>query len=153
MSGPVSNPEPDAQRIAELEQTIGQLEGTVESLNHQLDWFKRQLFGRKSEKRELEDNPHQPMLKGFETDAAAAEDKPQSETVTYTRKKGHKQRGDDCVNDSGLRFDSNVPMKTIRCTVPELKGESAKDFEVIGYCCFSNYFAASFSDCLAFSSK
>ena len=126
MSGPVSNPNSDARRIAELEQTI-------ESLNHQLDWFKRQLFGRKSEKRELEDNPHQPLLTGFETDAAQGKDKPQSETVTYTRKKGHKQRGDDCVNDSGLRFDSNVPMKTIRCTVPELKGESAKDFEVIGY--------------------
>ena len=79
MSGPVSNPEPDAQRIAELEQTIGQLEGTVESLNHQLDWFKRQLFGRKSEKRELEDNPHQPMLTGFESNSAAGENKPQTE--------------------------------------------------------------------------
>ena len=32
------------------------------SLKHQLDWFKRQLFGEKSEKRLHIDNSHQPSL-------------------------------------------------------------------------------------------
>jgi hypothetical protein len=45
----------DAQ-LASMAERIGQLE-------HQLDWFKRQLFGRKSEK-QLFDNSHQKPLFG-----------------------------------------------------------------------------------------
>ena len=36
--------------------------------------------------------------------------------------------GTDCVNDSGLRFDSTVPVKTIRCQAPELEGD---EYEVL----------------------
>jgi transposase len=122
MTEAVSKSPDAAERIAELEQT-------VQSLEHQLDWFKRQLFGRKSEKRLLEDNPHQPLLDGFEGDKAQAKPVCSTETITYTR---NKQRGTDCVNDSGLRFDASVPMKTIRCTVPELEGDGADAFEFIG---------------------
>ena len=118
MSEAVSSAKTDAQRIAELEQT-------VDSLTHQLDWFKRQLFGRKSEKREVEPNPHQPLLDGFHADKPSAESVPETETITYKRKK---RRGADCVNDSGLRFDSTVPVKTIRCQAPELEGDA---YEVI----------------------
>lgn len=31
----------------------------IKSLEHQLNWFKRQLFGQKSEKRDMSDNPFQ----------------------------------------------------------------------------------------------
>ncbi len=41
------------------------LQRKVESLEQQLDWFKRQLFGRKSEKRLIEDTPEQPLLDGL----------------------------------------------------------------------------------------
>lgn len=34
----------------------------VQTLNHQLDWFRRQIFGQKSEKRLLEANPQQMNL-------------------------------------------------------------------------------------------
>ena len=73
------------------------LEDKVQSLEHQLDWFKRQLFGRKSEKRLLEDPPNQPLLDGLvvETPASSPSAK---ETITYTRAK---QRGADCVTDAG----------------------------------------------------
>ena len=103
------------------------LEDKVQSLEHQLDWFKRQLFGRKSEKRLLEDPPNQPLLDGLvvETPASSPSAK---ETITYTRAK---QRGADCVTDAGLRFDASVPKKTIRCSAPELEGPNAEDYEVI----------------------
>ena len=60
------------------------LEDKVLSLEHQLEWFKRQLFGRKSEKRLLEDHPNQPLLEGLVVDAPASSPSPE-ETITYTR--------------------------------------------------------------------
>ena len=42
-----------------LHQKNQNLQTENDQLNAQLDWFKRQLFGRKSEKRLLCDNPHQ----------------------------------------------------------------------------------------------
>ena len=30
----------------------------IQALEHQLNWFKRQLFGEKSEKRDMADNPY-----------------------------------------------------------------------------------------------
>ena len=103
------------------------LEDKVQSLEHQLDWFKRQLFGRKSEKRSLEDFPNQPLLDGLVVDTPASSPSSKEE-ITYTRSK---QRGTDCVTDVGLRFDASVPKKTIRCSAPELEGPDAKDYVVI----------------------
>ena len=51
----------------------------------------RQLFGRKSEKRLLEDHPNQPLLDGLVVDTPASSPSPE-ETITYTRAK---QRGTD----------------------------------------------------------
>jgi transposase len=101
------------------------LEQKVQSLEHQLDWFKRQLFGRKSEKRIVEPNPEQPLLDGFEVQAPAPA-KPDKQIITYTRTK---QRGSDCATDVGLRFDDTVPKKTIHCAAPELSGPNAHEYE------------------------
>ena len=53
------------------------------------------------------------------------------ETITYERGKGLKVRPEDCLSDSGLRFDSTVPMKTIRLPVLEIDGLNADEYEVI----------------------
>lgn len=103
------------------------LEQKVQSLEHQLDWFKRQLFGRKSEKRILEPNPDQPLLDGFEVKKPPAV-QGEKQTITYTRTK---QRGSDCATDVGLRFDDTVPKKTIYCAAPELQGPNAHEYEHI----------------------
>ena len=115
----------DALRIAELE-------AEVRSLRQQLEWFKRQLFGRRSEKRLLVDSPHQPLLEGLvDPEAAPASPEP-TETITYERRKT-KRRGEDCVTDEGLRFDESVPVETIELSAPELEGPEAEDYEVIAY--------------------
>lgn len=85
-------------------------------LKHQLAWYKKQLFGPKSEKRP-EEHPDQLRLFGSKQ-APIPQDQPKQK-VTYERGKFKKRRDDDCVNEEGLRFDPTVPVKTIvlRCSV------------------------------------
>jgi len=86
------------------EQSHEQLLGTVTKLDqklklvtHELGWFKRQLFGEKSERRFI-DNPNQlgfaPGVLGDLPEPQAAE----REKITYTRSKGPKTRPDDEEN-------------------------------------------------------
>ena len=102
------------------------LKTQVATLTQQLDWFKRQLFGRKSERRLIDPNPDQRLLNGFE-DESSSTAAVEKETITYQRRKG-KRRGDDCVTDQGLRFEDSVPIECIQLTVPE---DVADAFEAI----------------------
>src|SRR5882672_10566333 len=87
---------------------IVELQSQVHELSRQLDWFKRQLFGRRSEKRLLIDPSQQPLLDGLlDAESAAATPVVPVETITYERRK--KQRDAACVTDEGLRFDASVP--------------------------------------------
>lgn len=87
----------------EYEKVCAQLtdsETKVQTLQQQLDWFKRQLFGRKSEKHLL-DNPDQGHLFG----KVGSEDVPAAAKKVvkgYTR--SNKQKDDNNVNDTGLRY-------------------------------------------------
>jgi transposase len=94
------------------------LQAQVQSLTSQLDWFKRQLFGRKSEKRLDVD----PAVQGNLLSALGVVVPPQqeapTETVTYKRRK--KSR-DAAVNDTGLRFSEDVPREIIRVTDPDIE--------------------------------
>ena len=90
----------------ELLVSVADLARKLKTSEHQLDWFKRQLFGEKSEKRFMQ-NPDQLGfgMEGFE-DMPEGQDTRKDQTVTYTRKKGPKLRPQDCVTDCGLRFDA-----------------------------------------------
>jgi len=112
--------------VTVLQGEITALKTQVGALTQQLDWFKRQLFGRKSERRLIDPNPDQPLLNGFEAESSL-EATVEKETITYQRRKG-KHRGDDCVTDQGLRFDGSVPMETIQLSIAE---ELAKGFEPV----------------------
>ena len=80
---------------------VAALQQKVVELEHQLEWFKNQLFGSKSEKR-LEEHPDQLRLFG-KKQASVPQEQPK-QTITYERGKGKKQRPEDCVNEHGLRF-------------------------------------------------
>jgi transposase len=107
-----------ADRVAELEQANAQLSADLAAVQQQLEWFKRQLFGRKSEKR-LEIDP---VVQGNLFAALgvaqppAPEDTP-TETITYQRKKGR----DGALNDTGLRFGEDVPRVSIAVKDPEIE--------------------------------
>ena len=58
-----NNPSAEEQNpqvlLDQLRAAVDQKEERIQSLEHQLNWFKRQLFGEKSEKRDMMDNPYQ----------------------------------------------------------------------------------------------
>jgi transposase len=115
-----------ALRIAELEQTNAQLSARVELLTQQLDWFKRQLFGARSEKQRLVDPAVQgQLLAALGVAPPPPPQKIPTTTVTYTRRK----RRDNTVTDSGLRFDETVPVNTIMIGDPAIEAlpESARE--------------------------
>ena len=91
------------------------------ALKDLLDWFKRQLFGRHSEKRLEYDLTEQASL--FE--ALGVEDAPApevpTEEISYRRRR--KSRG-AAVNDSGLRFDESMPVTNTEVEDPAVRRPS-----------------------------
>jgi len=121
--------------LTEMRSVMDQKDARIQALEHQLNWFKRQLFGEKSEKRDMTDNPHQhtiaDLLKDLpETPAHQDEDR---ETITYQRGKAKKNALDGSPDDSGLRFDDSVPVEEIALSAPELDGPDADNYTVISY--------------------
>ena len=102
-----------------------------DALKRQLDWFRKQVFGEKSERRHVDDNPDQLPLEGLLGERVEAPPV-EAQTITYQRGKAKKQRSDACVTDSGLRFDDTVPVEVINVPVPELEGPDADQYDVIG---------------------
>lgn len=108
---------------------LASLEAENKALKTQLEWFKRQIFGRKSEKQILL-NPDQKNL--FAHDAAAqTSDEPAGNLIREHRRRT--RRCGDEVNDSGLRFDDTVPQTVVEVPAPELTGDQADEYEIIGF--------------------
>ena len=108
---------------------IQALQAEIAALKQQLDWFKRQLFGRKSEKRIIE-HPDQLDLGKLLGDTPAHSDPEPTEQITYRRRKP-KQRNADDVTDTDLRFGPDVPVEVIELSAPQLEGPQADQYEVI----------------------
>jgi len=108
------------------------LEAENQALKARVEWFERQMFGRKSEQRVV-DVPGQGSLLGLSEEdlKKLREDEGEKETVSYERRKGNKTRPDDCQTDQGLRFGPDVPVKCIVVIPDELKGEDAAGYEII----------------------
>lgn len=117
-----------AEILQNKDTEIAELKEQVKVLTQQLDWFKRQLFGRKSEK-QIEPNPFQSPL----FDAPKPVVPEPTQTVKAHQRKSQKQVSDTDVNDTGLRFDDTVPRKIIDIEAPELTGENADQYEIIDY--------------------
>ena len=116
-----------------LREQLGAQAEAIRQLTHQLDWFKKQLFGPKSEK-QVYDIPEQDSL--FSAGQAPLPEQPADEekrTIkAYQRGTGKKQRDDDCLNDTGLRFTADVPVEVIEHLPPELTGPHADQYDILG---------------------
>ena len=106
-----------AQTISLPRAEYDALQAQVQALQTQLDWFKRQLFGVKSEKRLEIDPAQQADLLAMLGEDLPAPAKPEIENITYERRKS---RADSTVTDTGLRFDDSVPVETLVLSSPEL---------------------------------
>jgi len=105
------------QQYAQLQADYDALEHEHQALEQQLDWLKRQIFGRKSEKRLIDKPAHSGLL--FDALPEPQEPAP-TEQVSYTRRKGAKDRG-DAVTDAGLRFTEEVPVEVIHVKNADIK--------------------------------
>ena len=97
----------------------------------QLDWLQRQIFGRKSERRIVEDGTFQLNFgEGF--DEIPQDNPPQQRVIAaHERKVPRKNPLEGAVCDTGLRFGPEVPVEEIRIEPPELAQLSADQYEII----------------------
>src|SRR4051812_35597789 len=103
------------------------------ALKRPVEWFQRQLFGRKSEKRLREPDPDQLSLAGMLTAPVAPADQPPppTETVKASQRR-FRLTAADLAEESELRFDSSVPVQEILRSNPEVAHLSPDAYEVIG---------------------
>ena len=117
------------QQNAQLSATVSDITEQLAQVKRQLDWFKRQLFSRTSEKRLKFDEVEQANLFA----ALGIETPPDGEVPTqeihYRRRE---KRRDGAVNESGLRFDETVPVEVIEVVDPAIEAISETEREVIG---------------------
>jgi len=119
-----------AQHIAQLLQSKTQ---TIATLQHQLDWFRRQLFGKKSERFVAEPDPQQMHLGQLLGELPASAEPPETGTTVPAHKR-RKPRSDfaDDSRDAPFFDESKVPVHTIEVANPEVQGLSPEQYEVIG---------------------
>jgi len=124
------------ERVMELERENAQLGADLAiltadnaAMKQQLDWFKRQLFGTKSEKRLDVDPAIQGDLLSALGVATPPSKSPPTETITYQRRK---KARDGAVNDTGLRFGEDVPREIIAVTDPDIEAIPADRRQLIG---------------------
>lgn len=116
-----------ASDVTQKDAQIAAMSQEIAQLKHQLDWFKRQLFGRKSEK-VLPVSPEQNSL--FDAPVSDEAALPQKTVKAHTRSSKKQHNGSD-VNDEGLRFDDTVPQQIIDVPAPELQGPDADQYELV----------------------
>jgi transposase len=103
----------------------------IDALKHQLEWFKRQMFGTKSERLMVLEAARQLPLEELAPSPEPAAVKVCQSVATHTRRVSSKEAIGDA--DSVPFFDdARVPIETIRVPNPEIEVLSADQFEVIG---------------------
>ena len=128
----------DAQHIARMlvakDTAIDQLEQRVQTLQHQIEWFKRQLFGVKSERFAPLPDPQQMHLGqvlGQDLPVSSGDSAGEQQVPSHTRRKPRSDFADDST--SAPFFDANkVPLLTIEVPNPEVEGLGPEQYEVVG---------------------
>jgi transposase len=96
----------------------------------QIEWFKRQLFGPRSDRRLLPENVRQLALgEQLETKEEVGSS-PQTPVRAHHRR-GPKQRLAGSPEESGLRFDPSVPVEVIEIPNPEITEENRENYRLI----------------------
>lgn len=116
-----------------LNQKVIQLQVSLQETKSHLDWFKRQVFGKKSEKHyEQEVDVHQISLFDFTGEPAVKAEIETREVAAHTRRvRGKTQElGDN--TDSGIRFDEGVEIVTEDIFPEEVNGLPEGAYEIVG---------------------
>lgn len=123
-----------ASLLEKTQKNLTEKDQQIAALTQQVAWFTRQLFGQKSEKRDIEDNPYQCTIAELLKDLPLPpKDKEETQTIRYQRGKAKKNALDGSPKDSGLRFSEEVPVKEIDVIPPELEGDDKDQYDIIRY--------------------
>lgn len=115
--------------IAQQDQLIDVLKEEVFLLKEQLAWFKKQIFGQKSE-RIVADLDTQPFLPEIATADPQAKE-PEKVKISYERNKVQKNKGCDTIS-----FPDDLPVKRVELDIPECEKvcpESGEPLVCIGH--------------------
>jgi transposase len=132
MAGALSLEEAGALSPQQIVDLISALTGQVAQLTHQLEWFRRQIFGQKSERRLFTGHDGQMSLgEAFEPPPPGCEAVPKP-VAAHTRR-GRRRAGE--MGDESLPFfdESRVPVEVIELRAPEIEGLGPDEFEVISH--------------------
>lgn len=131
MQTPTATDDSQALDTLQLRDLVKAQSSEIVQLRTQLEWFKRQVFGQKSEKRHIEPGSEQGILG---EDFAARPDAPAP--GKKTRIGAHERVGkasDFADNETTLFFDEDkVPVEVIAVPNPDIEGLSPDQYEVIG---------------------
>ena len=113
--------------------THAQLVERVQSLQHRLAWFERQLFGSKSERLRVLENERQLSLGEIVSTPAPAAAARERVVAAHTRRVAQRDAAAVGEAESVPFFDeTRVPIETIPVPAPELQEVPSDQLEVIG---------------------
>ena len=120
-------------RVLSRAEVVALLEENA-ALKQQNEWFKRQLFGRKSERRLLPADPQQLSLAGVLAPSGETPETPPppTETVKAYQRRLRGEAGAATLDEREPRFEATVPVEEIRVPNPEVAGLSEVAYEIIG---------------------
>jgi transposase len=124
----LTSTEPPTAPVPEWAGEIARLKAENAELRRQLEWFKRQLFGEKSERRHLEPPPEQMSLgEGL----GAPQQDPGATRPVAAHQRRRRQPG--AGEEPALFFDpARVPVETIALPNPEIADLPPEAYTVIG---------------------
>jgi transposase len=111
-------------------QTIAVQDEKIAALEHQIEWFRRQIFGQKSERFAPEPDPSQMHLgESFPVPAATLDER--TPIAAHTRRTAQHE---GAQSGEALPFfdESKVPVQTITLMHADVKGLTPDQYEVIG---------------------
>lgn len=110
----------DLQNIVALLASHQQLIARNQELTRQLEWFKRQLFGAKSERRWVDPEGRQLALGEWPQAATHAGTEI---TIAEHRRRSRTVPSEEAAGDEPVRFDAAVPVEEIRLPAPRFDDE------------------------------
>jgi transposase len=101
----------------------------IDGLKQQLEWFRRQIFGQKSERFIAEPNPEQMYLGQMPVPETKSEKR--KSVAAHSRRVTSKDGAD---TGESLKFfdESRLPVRSVQLEHPDTTGKSPADYEVIG---------------------
>lgn len=115
---------------AQLGRLVATQAETIAALQHQLEWFRRQLFGQKSERFAPEPDPAQMHL--GELFAVPATPPEERKTIPAHTRRLVRKDGAECGEELQFFDESKVPVQTIVLVHADVEDLTPDQYEIIG---------------------